>query len=356
MFFNLLHNMKHALTKRSSDSKIKLVAIAKNEAAYLAEWIFHHLYLGVDEIEIHFNRCSDNTLDYIEIFEKDSRVNLVNADDLFESHKGNPQTKVYQDALASSRIQGFTHCLFLDIDEFLVPPDIGMNIKSLIQTLDEPEVVSFQWGNKCESAEAFTRAIAQQIDISRSLHVKSLISTSLNKPFLTPHGPRDDKFERVLPNGDKFVSDGKTGAILSHEFLNRPIDSWFVMHRMFRSQREYVALLARGRPNIIHKGDGVSSLKSNRNGYGPFPHRQSVNFTSSSLKKYESYMNKNLERPALQRAIVKGRRYVSSNFELVLQIIENSSSEDFDLIKKVTQRVTLSEVQNALINRGVRTE
>ena len=67
-------------------------------------------------------------------------------------------------------------------------------------------------------------------------------------------------------------------------------------------------------------------------------------------------MNKNLERPALQRAIVKGRRYVSSNFELVLQIIENSSSEDFDLIKKVTQRVTLSEVQNALINRGVRTE
>ena len=68
MFFNLLHNMKHALTKGSSDSKIKLVAIAKNEAAYLAEWIFHHLYLGVDEIEIHFNRCSDNTLDYIEIF------------------------------------------------------------------------------------------------------------------------------------------------------------------------------------------------------------------------------------------------------------------------------------------------
>jgi len=354
MLFNLLHNIKDALLKRSPDSKIKLVAIAKNEAAYLAEWIFHHLYLGVDAIEIHFNRCSDNTPDYIKIFEKDSRVNFVNADDLFENYKGNPQTKVYQDALATSRGQGFTHCLFLDIDEFLVPPDLGMKIKSLVQSLDGPEVISFQWGNKCESAETFTRAIDQQIDVSRSRHVKSLISTSVNKPFLTPHGPRDDKYRRVLPNGDKFISDGKTGALLSHDFLNRPIDSWFVMHRMFRSQREYVALLARGRPNIIHKSDGVSSLKSNRNGYGPFPHLQSVNFSSSSLKKYESYMNKNLERPALRRAIEKGRHYVSSNFELVLQIIENASSEDLELIKRVTQRVTLSEIQKALVNRGVR--
>lgn len=353
MFFSLFRNVNEALFKQSSSCRVKLVAIAKNEAAYLAEWIYHHLYLGVDEIEIHYNRCSDNTLDYIDIFKKEKRVNFVNADALFENHKGNPQTKVYHDALEISRSQGFSHCLFLDIDEFLVPPDLDMRIKDLVLSLEDAEVISFQWGNKYESPETFTRALEQEIDVSRSRHVKSLIATSIKKPFLTPHGPRDNKFLRVMPNGEKFDFEGKTGAILTDKFLNKPIDSWFVMHRMFRSQKEYVALLARGRPNIIHKKEGISSLKSNRNGYGPFPHRQSIRFSSSSFKKYEGYINENLQSPAAQQVVVEGRQYVLSNFDLVLQIIENAPTEDFDLVEKVIQRVALPEVQKALSNRNI---
>ena len=40
---------------------LKLVAIAKDEAPYLAEWIFHHLYLGIHEIEIYLNGITDKT-------------------------------------------------------------------------------------------------------------------------------------------------------------------------------------------------------------------------------------------------------------------------------------------------------
>ena len=43
--------------------KIKLVAIAKNEAAYLPQWIFHHLRLGVDSIDIYINGSSDNSVE-----------------------------------------------------------------------------------------------------------------------------------------------------------------------------------------------------------------------------------------------------------------------------------------------------
>ena len=43
--------------------KIKLVAIAKNEAAYLPQWIFHHLRLGVDSIDVYINGSSDNSVE-----------------------------------------------------------------------------------------------------------------------------------------------------------------------------------------------------------------------------------------------------------------------------------------------------
>ena len=43
--------------------KIKLVAIAKDEAAYLPQWIFHHLRLGVDSIDVYINDSFDNSIE-----------------------------------------------------------------------------------------------------------------------------------------------------------------------------------------------------------------------------------------------------------------------------------------------------
>lgn len=37
----------------------KIIAVAKDEGAYLAEWIFYHLYKGFDEIEVLINRTTD---------------------------------------------------------------------------------------------------------------------------------------------------------------------------------------------------------------------------------------------------------------------------------------------------------
>ena len=44
------------------EAKIKLVAIAKNEAAYLPQWIHHHFSIGFNEIEIFINDTTDNSL------------------------------------------------------------------------------------------------------------------------------------------------------------------------------------------------------------------------------------------------------------------------------------------------------
>ena len=36
-------------------ARVKLCAIAKNEGAYIADWVFHHLHFGFDAIEIWVN-------------------------------------------------------------------------------------------------------------------------------------------------------------------------------------------------------------------------------------------------------------------------------------------------------------
>ena len=59
--------------------KIKLAAIARDEAAYLPEWIFHHLDFGFDEIEIYINNTVDNSSAVLENITDNYPVKVINA-------------------------------------------------------------------------------------------------------------------------------------------------------------------------------------------------------------------------------------------------------------------------------------
>ena len=48
----------------------KLIAIAKNEGAYLPQWIYHHFSIGFDEIEIYINDTTDNSIAICEKIQK----------------------------------------------------------------------------------------------------------------------------------------------------------------------------------------------------------------------------------------------------------------------------------------------
>lgn len=45
------------------DIRIKIFAIAKDEAAYIPQWVHHHFYFGFDEIEIWLNNIEDNSIE-----------------------------------------------------------------------------------------------------------------------------------------------------------------------------------------------------------------------------------------------------------------------------------------------------
>lgn len=51
-------------------NKVKIIAVAKDVGAYLAEWIHHHLYYGFSNIEIVLNRTADNSIQVLEHISK----------------------------------------------------------------------------------------------------------------------------------------------------------------------------------------------------------------------------------------------------------------------------------------------
>ena len=72
--------MINLFKSKKNQIKTKIVAVAKDEGAYLAEWVHHHLFLGFDAIDIYINRTSDNSLEILhKISEKYPQVNYFTA-------------------------------------------------------------------------------------------------------------------------------------------------------------------------------------------------------------------------------------------------------------------------------------
>lgn len=330
--------------------RVKLVAIAKNEAAYLPEWLYHHLYIGVDSIEVHYNRCSDNTENYKEVFRDEPRIQLINADDVFDSSVKNPQTAIYRSALKSASAAGFTHCLLIDVDEFLTPLDLNEPLSALIDRVQDFDVLVFQWGNKKEPDEPFAPAISQPLAVSKNVHVKSLVSARARVRAMTPHGPTRAALLRKRVTGEELKAEDNEHALLNKRFLSGPVDSWFIVHRMFRSPMEYVALLGRGRPNKAHRYEGIDSLKSNRNGYGPFPHLTAVTFDEDAYRQYADYMHQRLSKQSVQREIEQGRQFVKQGYSQVIDLVKRIPSEHADRVTRALQRVDIPEIKAILNN------
>ena len=65
--------------ERAADLKgyVSLVAIIKNEASYLAEWLEFHLLVGFEHIYLYDNGSSDNIREVVRCFVEAGRVTLI---------------------------------------------------------------------------------------------------------------------------------------------------------------------------------------------------------------------------------------------------------------------------------------
>ncbi|MEP4888661.1 MAG: glycosyltransferase family 2 protein [Aliiglaciecola sp.] len=325
--------------------RVKLVAIAKNEACYLPEWLAHHQYFGFDHISVYVNNTTDNTSNIVRKLSSVKHIEFCDGDEYFQPDINVPQTHIYQHELKRSRKQGYSHVMFLDIDEFWTPKDLKTTIHDFLKQ-KTTDVVCFEWLNRTNEVKPFLPTIEKKIEGIKGNHVKSLVSTDVLLEAINPHNILGYKIKHQLADGSRFHVDENNFAKISPEEIKSPLKDIFILHRMFRSQEEYVALLLRGRP--IQNRPYADIFKTNRSGYIPRKPKVSVSFDVKVLTKYQWFIENFVANYKLHEEIELGRRFVIEKREQVSQIIADSPFEVLPILSKIFTRVTLPDVVAAL--------
>lgn len=339
--------------------KVKLFAIAKDEAAYLSRWVHHHLYFGFDKIEIWLNNTTDNSVRLMDsIVEYNSAVSYEVADDFLNSCKKENklfQVEAYRQAYAAAKEEGFDYILFLDVDEYWVPKDFKTNIKEFLEKFEFFDSISFQWYFDYPDVDTalFSYDIKESNRVCQNRHVKSLLKVSENLLNVSIHNSVFENGVYHLYDGGLFNQDDKkeqfSRSKVTKEYFEKnrgKVNHCFVYHCAFRSQKEYVASLLRGRAHV--KDDSV--LKVNRDGYlpeklsdGPVDFIIPLNDLSSYYKSFFRFLS--LGDVCFHDLL--GKKFLRSRFDRVVELISDDSSLA-QKHKRLFDGITLPEVTEVL--------
>lgn len=238
----------------SSYPKIQLIGCAKNEAAYLPEWIFYHLQLGFASIKVYVNNTDDNSVKVLDkIINQYPSVEYVVADDLIMSppkdyeQKTNPhffqtnsvQAISYTHAL-ETRSDEFDFIMFLDIDEFFYP------LKKM--------------------GDIFARSKSHN---SLAQRFNWLLLSGDNEEFCSlakcQKGYIDSSFKSAVPNLDSEIRAEDPHRFSINGEIGDLSEDGLVFHRVLRSKKEYLFLLARSTSDSQSKL--ANGFKKNRRGW-----------------------------------------------------------------------------------------
>ena len=245
---------------------LAVVAIFKNEAPYLREWLDYHLLAGVEHFYLYNNDSSD---DYEKILAPYVEANLVT---LIDWSGEIMQMPAYNDAL--NRFRFFCRYMaFIDLDEFIFPKTNQSIVEVADEILSRDEraaALGINWqifgSNGHETAdlskgvlERFTRRAEKNwaptgIEEIRGIKkdkplgnilIKSIVNPRATHYFYNPHfAVGFVGFSTVNENGNAI-----------EEFYNLPItaDKIVVNHYYTRSREEFLAKLNRGRSDVFAK-------------------------------------------------------------------------------------------------------
>ena len=334
-------------------ASIKLVAIAKDEAAYLAEWIYHHLSIGIQEIDIYLNGITDNSYRLMRLISaKYANVNFYDADRIMgTSVRANKsfQQIIYHFAWSSERRRRqFTHLAFLDIDEYLVPSVFGQNVNSMFKTAGEFDVLSNLWYSDLpQQQEPFSRFFGESQMLQKMSIVKSIgrLRSRIGIPIVHNFNGltrKDLKINAHMSNGKivKYAAAKKfSSKRMDPNFCKSLVgkyEPWFVFHRIFRSHDEYCASLMRGRR---HRSNDAP-IKDNRSGFvamepskmtvGP-PMKYQIN--RYQVRKYQRNFERFVNRCNLSDEILQGQNFVRQKYKELEKLI----SQQPELLKQYSE-------------------
>jgi hypothetical protein len=246
--------------------KSRVVAIAKDEGAYLADWVFHHRYFGFDEVHVCLNRTTDHSVAVLDRIRRyDPAVTYEHIDWVDMCPKGvveRIQHIAYAKALDKARSEGVDWLMFLDVDEFWMPADFQTTVPEYLDRLfadRPPGAVCHLWHNEHGSSMPFS-PLANKGSFTLAPNVKTLFPLRQGVKKIRIHCP---ELHESIP-----IYDTNAESMAFHENTQRAArhmlgaNQVFVMHRMYRSEPEYLASVLRGNPEQDDYG-----MKRNRKGY-----------------------------------------------------------------------------------------
>ena len=135
----VLPKLEAVISEKYDNPKVYLsiVAILKNEAPYIKEWIEYHKLVGVERFYFYDNGSTDNTREILNPYIKDGTVvyNYIEGKCL--------QNPAYADAIVKYKNE--TRWLaIIDLDEFIVPIEKD-NIQDFLKDYEKYPAVGINW-------------------------------------------------------------------------------------------------------------------------------------------------------------------------------------------------------------------
>ena len=119
--------------------ELAIVAVLRNEAAYVEEWIAYHSVLGVEHFYLYENRSDDDIRNVLARYIAHGLVTLI------DFPIGGAQVPAYSHAVHC--FAGSTQWLApLDLDEFIVPK-VDNDIPAMLRRLGDADRVVLPWRN-----------------------------------------------------------------------------------------------------------------------------------------------------------------------------------------------------------------
>lgn len=320
--------------------KIKLVAIAKDESAYLTEWIHHHFYFGVDAVHIYINNTKDNSASLLDKLGKFYPVTYSIKDDLYSRSGEGFQTNAYNEMVDRAIEENFSHVLLLDIDEFWTPLDFKTDIKTALEQMGEAGSYLFNWALHQDESE-FCRCFKPQLVVKKVSHVKCLMN--LSKPYdrVGIHNVYGRKVEYKTADGQPylFAEEDNVKAILDGDTVAKPLP-FLIVHRLYRSQKEYVSMLVRGRPKGV-------LIKDNRNGYYTSAVKTDLLcFEAERLDTYYHSLDAMIAETKVGLDIEAGKQYVLNRYQQALDLFRTQLDLDNKIVlHKALRHIGIPEVE-----------
>lgn len=315
------------------DSEYHVVCIAKDEAACLHEWIFHHLYFGFDKIFIYLNRITDDSLEVVNFISKKYPNVIFEIIDWVDwcqpSVRKNIQDIVYSYHFSKSKKYNFeVYTLYIDADEYWTPLDFKSTIKLEHKSIGAPPMVAYEWVLENGYNQPFV-VLGESLVYRKSDFVKTLYKNSLTPKLFSAHKARlKNGYKGATADGEYFVAadDRRQGRVHSScSDLKRS----FLIHRTMKSEIEYLCSLVRSNP------DSNFSIKMNRNGYvGQNKNGLKIDFDFELASKYQKKLYSFINECSLHEVIASSRsNYILKKYVLLQKAFLLGRSHPDDIVR-----------------------